>query len=640
MLLNFNTSRRLLLTGTPLQNNLMELWSLMHFLMPNVFASHRDFKDWFVNPVTGMIEGNQEYNDELVRRLHKILRPFLLRRLKKDVEKQLPQKHEHIIMCRLSKRQRFLYEEFMSLSKTKETLATGNFLSVINVLMQLRKVCNHPDLFETRPIISPFAIEGLVHQTCSLVTKPLLYDPFRHIDLSSSNLDLIGNSLRLTASSHHRITTFKPTPSMIEQIDSLPDSPPRIPRGKIRLQITTKTTGLKEPPPAFAPSGPTIVVPGSLPSSVRMSNSIVTPSGSNESSVLKKLTITSGPEQDPSGSQRVKIPIGNLHVTPTGQHQLELSPVPRRSREPSPVPFTSKLERSSPFDDEVLCGRRREERGHNLRFLGHLNDTRCAASPVYPQDLIDAFTFTSGNPPPSSPCFAGQGLYYCYNCGREDPLTQTDGLRSLIDTPEKIVEKMEQDLDRFVIRVPPVSATRMKMHVPHPDPSMKRKLDLFESDLERELLTPSRILHKPCINMMTQFPELRLIQYDCGKLQTLDTLLCQLKSGGHRALIFTQMSRMLDIFEQFLSYHGHTYLRLDGATKIEQRQSMMERFNADPKIFCFILSTRSGGMGVNLTGADTVIFYDSDWNPTMDAQAQDRCHRIGQTRDVHIYRYV
>lgn len=66
----------------------------------------------------------------------------------------------------------------------------------------------------------------------------------------------------------------------------------------------------------------------------------------------------------------------------------------------------------------------------------------------------------------------------------------------------------------------------------------------------------------------------------------------------------------------------------------------MERFNNSSKYFCFILSTRSGGVGINLTGADTVIFYDSDWNPTMDAQAQDRCHRIGQTRDVHIYRLV
>ena len=69
-------------------------------------------------------------------------------------------------------------------------------------------------------------------------------------------------------------------------------------------------------------------------------------------------------------------------------------------------------------------------------------------------------------------------------------------------------------------------------------------------------------------------------------------------------------------------------------------KAMMERFNSDESIFCFILSTRSGGIGVNLTGADTVIFYDSDWNPTMDAQAQDRCHRIGQTKDVTIYRLV
>lgn len=109
-----------------------------------------------------------------------------------------------------------------------------------------------------------------------------------------------------------------------------------------------------------------------------------------------------------------------------------------------------------------------------------------------------------------------------------------------------------------------------------------------------------------------------------GKLQRLHSLLRELKSGNHRVLIFTQMARMLDILEQFLAYHGHRYLRLDGTTKVEQRQVLMERFNQDSQIFVFILSTRSGGLGINLTGADTVIFYDSDWNPTMDAQAQDR----------------
>jgi len=100
------------------------------------------------------------------------------------------------------------------------------------------------------------------------------------------------------------------------------------------------------------------------------------------------------------------------------------------------------------------------------------------------------------------------------------------------------------------------------------------------------------------------------------------------------------MTRILDILEIFLNFYGYLYLRLDGATKIEDRQYITERFNADSRIFCFISSSRSGGVGINLTGADTVVFYDSDFNPQMDKQCEDRAHRIGQIRDVHIYRFV
>jgi E1A-binding protein p400 len=100
------------------------------------------------------------------------------------------------------------------------------------------------------------------------------------------------------------------------------------------------------------------------------------------------------------------------------------------------------------------------------------------------------------------------------------------------------------------------------------------------------------------------------------------------------------MTKMLDILEAFINLYGYTYMRLDGSTQPEERQTLMQRFNTNPKFFLFILSTRSGGVGINLVGADTVIFYDSDWNPAMDQQAQDRCHRIGQTREVHIYRLI
>ena len=113
-----------------------------------------------------------------------------------------------------------------------------------------------------------------------------------------------------------------------------------------------------------------------------------------------------------------------------------------------------------------------------------------------------------------------------------------------------------------------------------------------------------------------------------------------LRIGGHKVLIFTQMTKMLDILESFLNLYGYSYCRLDGSTKPEQRQLLVQRFNTDARLFVFILSTRSGGFGINLTGADTVIFYDTDWNPAIDSQAQDRCHRIGQKREVNIYRLI
>ncbi|VDK74934.1 unnamed protein product [Onchocerca ochengi] len=169
---------------------------------------------------------------------------------------------------------------------------------------------------------------------------------------------------------------------------------------------------------------------------------------------------------------------------------------------------------------------------------------------------------------------------------------------------------------------------------------MRKKWDDLNEKCHRVVLDSDELFYYIDMTQKLQFPELRLIEYDCGKLQVLNSLLRDLFLYKHRCLIFTQMARVLDILQAFLSFHGYQYFRLDGTTGIEQRQAMTERFNADPKIFCFILSTRSGGIGVNLTGADTVIFYDSDWNPTMDAQAQDRCHRIGQTRNVTIYRLV
>ncbi|XP_054168303.1 helicase domino-like isoform X2 [Oppia nitens] len=672
MLLNFNTSRRLLLTGTPLQNNLMELWSLMHFLMPNVFQSHKEFKDWFVNPVTGMVEGNNEYNEGLIRRLHKVLRPFLLRRLKCDVEKQLPKKYEHIVMCHLSKRQRFLYEEFMSLRKTKETLMSGNFLSVINILMQLRKVCNHPNLFDPRPTVSPFMSEPIVYKTSSLVTTALDYDPFRHINLSCLNLILSELSFTLSAFAHHRIVRFMTSPEFIQEIDSAPEPPPRCPRGKIRLQIRTSTMH----------SSNTIQKTPSNVSSLNQSSNknndqkyLMTGIHTQNSPVLKSPTATTS-----SSDGRVAIPVGRLVQTPTGPHILLRtssgtslsSTIPQSIVKQSPMrqiivkamspnvgsnssqesnTNLSKLN-STPFRKSSLVSKQLTERKEKLTFLSRINQRKCLATALYASDLIEVST-VSYNPklvtkyvPIGSSVFnIGNGYLNLKLAPFADHYRNnlwhfTDCLIDLIKTPEALVEDLKEVLTRFMCIVPRVMTSPIQLHASHLPSFKKIQMDNLGAKLSYELSNKLDVLHTPYSLMRIQFPELRLIQYDCGKLQTLNKLLWDLKTGGHRVLIFTQMSRMLDIFEQFLNHCGHTYLRLDGTTKVEQRQALMERFNADKRIFCFILSTRSGGIGINLTGADTVIFYDSDWNPTMDAQAQDRCHRIGQTRDVHIYRLI
>uniref|UniRef100_A0A0N5AHB5 Chromodomain-helicase-DNA-binding protein 1-like n=1 Tax=Syphacia muris TaxID=451379 RepID=A0A0N5AHB5_9BILA len=126
-----------------------------------------------------------------------------------------------------------------------------------------------------------------------------------------------------------------------------------------------------------------------------------------------------------------------------------------------------------------------------------------------------------------------------------------------------------------------------------------------------------------------------------GKLIVLDQLLQFLLINGHRALIFSQMTHVLDIVEDFLAYRGLSYKRLDGNILAEERYTAIRAFQkSDSKIFCFLLSTKAGGVGLTLTGADTVIFMDSDFNPQNDLQAAARCHRIGQTRPVKVIRLV
>ncbi|MCO5551009.1 hypothetical protein L7F22_004504 [Adiantum nelumboides] len=181
----------------------------------------------------------------------------------------------------------------------------------------------------------------------------------------------------------------------------------------------------------------------------------------------------------------------------------------------------------------------------------------------------------------------------------------------------------------------------------------------LEQHLEESLQSPGYMRKTRLNNVVMQLrkncnhPDLLSSQYDtdinwppvdklveqCGKLRLLDRLLVHLRERGHKVLIFSQMTKILDILEYYLQERGFNPFRIDGGVAQVERQRQIQEFNeGDSKNFIFLLSTRAGGLGINLTSADTAIIYDSDWNPHMDMQAMDRCHRIGQTRPVHVYR--
>ena len=215
----------------------------------------------------------------------------------------------------------------------------------------------------------------------------------------------------------------------------------------------------------------------------------------------------------------------------------------------------------------------------------------------------------------------------------------TTPLQTLNFTPQKMLSLCDEIMKYFKIYIPKVISGGPKLILSKYSTSITKSnysYQILYNNLHR---VPSVIKYLSLFKTI-KCPDRKLIEYDSGKLIRLAELLKDLYMKKSKCLIFTQMTRMLDILEIFLNVHGFTYVRLDGSTKVELRQQIVDKFNTDLKVFCFISSTRSGGIGLNLTGADSIIFYDTDWNPAMDKQAQDRCHRIGQTRTVNIYRLI
>jgi helicase SWR1 len=421
-----------------------------------------------IDPLEKAIEMGNILDDETMQRvskLHTVLRPYLLRRLKRDVEKELPSKYEHLVLCPLSKRQRFLYDEFMSRTHTRDALQSGVYQKIANILMQLRKVCNHPDLFEVRPIVTSFAMEKSAIADFE-IKELLVRRRFLEVEDESLDLDLLGlrfidhqNTSEITARETRRLEAT----SLLPFITELPEEPPP--------KDTRTIAGFRK--------------------------------------------------------------------------------------------YSAYLQRASAIA--------------RWSHIGYLNQLRCSFRPLYAKEKIDAVSRFSK---PIIP-FSAVNMHSQY-------WDTVQLVNRAVKSYATRAEDMASYIDRFAFVTPPVVALDLPWIA---SSGWKASLAEQSSDFDE-------VLHKSSVKLQIAFPDPSLLQFDCGKLQEMTRLLREKKAGGHRVLIFTQMTKILDILEIYLNFHGYLYLRLDGATKIEDRQYVTERFNADQRVFCFIASSRSGGVGI------------------------------------------
>lgn len=551
-LLSFHCRNRLLLTGTPIQNSMQELWALLHFIMPSLFDSHDEFNDWFSKDIESHAEANTQLNQQQLRRLHMILKPFMLRRVKKNVQSELGDKIEIDVMCDLTQRQAKLYRVLKSqMSSNYDAIEnaagsefSGSDQNMINAVMQFRKVCNHPDLFERADIDSPFSFsvygkstpvsrDGETTDLMYSTNNPITYHVPRLIynDILLPNfendLDVRSKLLR------HTFNIFANTIN------------------KCLLQGLSRVTGLSE----------------------NMINEIAFKDIVKNAIELDQYPMTK---------------LQNASIF----HDSENSYLETNFEKSLMI-----IDRSKQLD--ALRG---VTTGGILDSLLNIKDT------VYEDQYFNSLQ-PGYHPGASAPPISLQILGSSHSSRSHE--------RDMFDP---VVSQALSDIN-------PLTQYNMLVKKKIPKENFP-KAGLYPEPFNKSFSS--------CISM----PSMDRFITESAKLKKLDELLVQLKKNDHRVLIYFQMTRMMDLMEEYLTYRQYNHIRLDGSSKLEDRRDLVHDWQTRPEIFIFLLSTRAGGLGINLTAADTVIFYDSDWNPTIDSQAMDRAHRLGQTRQVTVYRLL
>lgn len=550
-LLSFHCRNRLLLTGTPIQNNMQELWALLHFIMPSLFDSHDEFSDWFSKDIESHAQSNTKLNQQQLRRLHMILKPFMLRRIKKNVQSELGEKIEIDVMCDLTRRQHKLYQVLKSQMSAAydaiENAAGSDEASsdqnIVNTVMQFRKVCNHPDLFEREDVRSPFAFTDF-GRSGSILREGGMID----VEYSAKNcIDYYIPKL---------IFDEMLVPSFQNDND-------------IRDKILNNTMNIFHPVNSRALcerlSCLTDCAQGEFYSL------------SHENIIKKAL------ELDSNGS----------HLTKK-RSLISLADADHGSIGESGYVISDRLDAIDALS--------------KTSTKGVLDSLLNIQQNVYTEDYMNS-------------------MHRAYHPAVSAPPVNLEVINSRHFSNEKRLELFDPFLCQALSPIPALTQyeLRTKYHVPV---SQFPKSEYYPKALNRNFSS--------AISM----PSMDRFITESTKLKKLDELLVNLKKNDHRVLIYFQMTKMMDLMEEYLSFRQYKHIRLDGSSKLEDRRDLVHDWQTKPEIFIFLLSTRAGGLGINLTAADTVIFYDSDWNPTIDSQAMDRAHRLGQTRQVTVYRLL
>ncbi|KAI0051741.1 hypothetical protein FA95DRAFT_1511796 [Auriscalpium vulgare] len=560
-LLGFQCRNRLLLTGTPIQNSMQELWALLHFIMPSLFDSHDEFNEWFSKDIENAAENKgSKLNEHQLRRLHMILKPFMLRRVKRHVQNELSDKIEKDIYVDLSARQRAMYKALQAKVSVADLIEKAQNLgdadsarSLMNLVMQFRKVCNHPELFERADIVAPYSFSnfgqsGPLNREGDFVMAP--YSTRNPIEFSIPRLFYEEGGLMHVPS---------------EDLDS-----PIQPHNSVLHRLMN----------------------------IWATDWIQTSMDSDEHSAFSFLSL--------------------LRISPSDAHRLHTSPLLRRLL--LACDEETKRIQEDPYylDGDFAASSAASPFQIALHGLS-LPSTTVGGQPCLRDIGTSAWTDSRLSRPGLEwfipPVVAPPVSLYCAN-------------RTFVEHQANIVDAPLESLALFGL--PP--ALREFTEVSN------EYNELIPGVPSCGLISRSSSDQLPRPTM--QVPEAKSLIYDSAKLARLDSLLQELKAGDHRVLIYFQMTRMMDLMEEYLIYRQYKYLRLDGSSKLEDRRDMVMDWQTRPDIFIFILSTRAGGLGINLTAADTVVFYDHDWNPSNDAQAMDRAHRLGQTRQVTVYRLI